>query len=82
MQYLMPNPVTDVLQPPIPDSPYKSDRGFHHPVIAKLLCPVSVLDDFNLDPEECVPFCFRSVLPILTRETTAQLRSLTMAAFQ
>lgn len=52
IQYILPNPERDTLLPPIPESGYKSDRGFHHPVIAKLLCPARLIDEFVKDPQE------------------------------
>jgi hypothetical protein len=40
----------DTLTPPIPKSKMKSDRGFNHPVIARMLCPRAVLNEFDEDP--------------------------------
>ena len=40
----------DTLTPPIPKSKMKSDHGFNHPVIARMLCPRAVLNEFDEDP--------------------------------
>ena len=42
------DPLVDVVQPPI--SRNKSARGFNHPVIGKLLCPLRLLPEFEADP--------------------------------
>ena len=42
---------TKSMDPPIPKSKMKSDRGFQHPVVARMLCPCDRLDNFESDPE-------------------------------
>jgi hypothetical protein len=52
--YIVANPSVDILTPPIARSESKSDRGFNHPVIAKMLCPRDRLAEYNADPEKRV----------------------------
>ena len=41
------------LRPPIPDKSKKSLlRGFNHKVLARLLCPITLLPQFDENPEE------------------------------
>jgi len=42
------DPLVDVVQPPITDN--KSARGFNHPVVGKLLCPLRLLPEYEADP--------------------------------
>jgi len=42
------DPLVDVVQPPITSN--KSARGFNHPVIGKLLCPLRLLPEYKEDP--------------------------------
>lgn len=42
------DPLVDVVQPPITD--VKSARGFNHPIIGKLLCPLQLLPEYEADP--------------------------------
>ncbi|KAJ7580198.1 hypothetical protein C8J56DRAFT_1058508 [Mycena floridula] len=39
LNYVLVSPTTEALMPPIPKSTSKSDRGFNHPMLAKLLVP-------------------------------------------
>jgi uncharacterized protein DUF6698 len=48
-KYIPLNYKTDPLVPPITRGE-KSGRGFSHPAIAKLLCPLRYLDRFQADP--------------------------------
>src|ERR1700721_299503 len=45
---VMENP-KEPLQPPIPRQRTKADRGFNHPVLAELLCPRSILEQYKKD---------------------------------
>ena len=42
------DPLVDVVQPPITKN--KSSRGFNHPVVGKLLCPLRLLPEYEEDP--------------------------------
>jgi hypothetical protein len=43
------------LRPQINPSSSKSDtRGFNHLMLARLLCPIQYLDQFDENPERCV----------------------------
>ena len=35
-----------------PDSDKTGSRGYNHPVISRLLCPASLLQEFDADPTE------------------------------
>jgi hypothetical protein len=42
------------LDPAIPARQPKADvRGFNHPILARLLCPIDFLESFDEDPERC-----------------------------
>jgi hypothetical protein len=49
--YIPLNPKQDPCIPPITNEKSKSDRGFNHPMIARLLCPRKLLDQYDMDPE-------------------------------
>jgi hypothetical protein len=49
--YIAFNPKQDPCIPPITNKKSKSDRGFNHPMIARLLCPRRLLDQYDMDPE-------------------------------
>jgi len=49
--YVPRNPQIDTLKPPIPKSTSKANRGFNHPVAARMLCPRYLLEDFDNDAE-------------------------------
>jgi hypothetical protein len=51
LNYIMKIFKEDALTPPIPKSKMKSDRGINHPVIACLLCPRALLNEFDEDPQ-------------------------------
>lgn len=38
------------IEPIIPPKASKSERGFTHPVLARLLCPMRLVSDFDTDP--------------------------------
>ena len=40
LEYILPDPNTDTLEPALTGSHGKSSRGFNHPVTAYYLCPV------------------------------------------
>lgn len=43
------------LEPPIlPHTDKGSHRGFKHPVLARLLCPMRLIEDFDSNPAEYV----------------------------
>jgi hypothetical protein len=42
------DPLVDVVQPPITKD--KCSRGFNHPVVGKLLCPLRLLPEYEEDP--------------------------------
>jgi len=42
------DPLVDVVQPPITTN--KSARGFNHPIVGKLLCPLRLLPEYEADP--------------------------------
>ena len=52
LTYLHPN--HEPLVPPINKKADKSDRGFNHPQIARMLCPRNTLDAFDLNPDKYV----------------------------
>ena len=41
------NPLVNVVQPPITN--VKSARGFNHPIVGKLLCPLWLLPGYEVD---------------------------------
>ena len=49
LTYLLPN--FEPLNPPVGNGPNKSDRGFSHPQIARLLCPRKKLQTFEDDSD-------------------------------
>lgn len=61
--YAAPNPTQAALSPPI-CSGSKSQLGFNHPVLAKFLCPISALGEFQEDPKGSV-FHFESNMLVL-----------------
>ncbi|KAA1471035.1 hypothetical protein DENSPDRAFT_836974 [Dentipellis sp. KUC8613] len=44
----------DALIPPIPKQATKADRGFNHPMLARLLCPRKLLEQFDEDPNKFI----------------------------
>jgi hypothetical protein len=40
--------------PMIPSNSKTGIRGFNHPIFARLLCPIELLEDFNSNPTTCV----------------------------
>ena len=42
------DPLVDVVQPPITNN--KSTRGFNHPIVGKLLCPLWLIPEYEEDP--------------------------------
>ena len=46
--YVPLDPLVDVVQPPI--TSVKSARGFNHPVVGKLLCPLRLIPEYETDP--------------------------------
>ncbi|KAG0692840.1 hypothetical protein DFH29DRAFT_1008051 [Suillus ampliporus] len=51
LEYILTNRNSDTLQPPIPKSSCKSNRGTNHPRLARELCPRKCLDKFDIDVE-------------------------------
>ncbi|KAG2123251.1 hypothetical protein DEU56DRAFT_917560 [Suillus clintonianus] len=51
LEYILANRSTDTLQPPIPKSSCKSNRGVNHPRLARELCPKKWLDEFDKDTD-------------------------------
>ncbi|KAG2086243.1 hypothetical protein BD769DRAFT_1782539 [Suillus cothurnatus] len=49
LEYILTNRNSDTLQPPIPKSSCKSNRGTNHPRLARELCPRKWLDKFDID---------------------------------
>jgi hypothetical protein len=49
--YIPLNPKQDPCIPPITNEKSKSDRGFNHAMVARLLCPRKLLDQYDTDPE-------------------------------
>jgi hypothetical protein len=49
--YIPLKPKLDTCIPPITNEKSKSDRGFNHPMISRLLCPRKLLDQYDTDPE-------------------------------
>ena len=49
LSYLMPN--HEALEPPIGKKVDKSDRGFNHVQLARMLCPHKKLIAFDKDPD-------------------------------
>ena len=40
-----------ILTPAIPvKSPKAANRGFHHPILGRLLCPIKYINEFDADP--------------------------------
>ena len=42
------DPLMDVVQPPMTSN--KSARGFNHPVVGKLLCPLRLIPEYEENP--------------------------------
>lgn len=40
----------DTLEPPLLTDDSKALRGFHHPMTARLLCPMRLISDFDANP--------------------------------
>ncbi|KAG2086775.1 hypothetical protein BD769DRAFT_1681033 [Suillus cothurnatus] len=51
LEYILANRSTDTLQPPIPKSSCKSNRGVNHPRLARELCPKKWLNEFDEDTD-------------------------------
>ncbi|KAG1801428.1 uncharacterized protein HD556DRAFT_1304535 [Suillus plorans] len=51
LEYILANCSTDTLQPPIPKSSCKSNRGVNHPRLARELCPKKWLNEFDDDAD-------------------------------
>ena len=49
LTWVMPD-LRQQLEPAIPKSRSKSDRGFNHDVLARMLCPATKLDRLQNDP--------------------------------
>jgi hypothetical protein len=49
--YVCLNPDVDVIMPPIVKSVSKSDRGLHHKMLGSMICPRSMLSEYNEDPK-------------------------------
>jgi hypothetical protein len=49
--YIPLNPRQEACFPPITNEKSKSNRGFNHPMIARLLCPRKLLDQYDMNPE-------------------------------
>ena len=44
------NPKQEACVPPITNEKSKSDRGFNHPMTARLLCPQKLIGEYDADP--------------------------------
>jgi len=53
--YVCLNPDVDVIMPPIVKSVSKSDRGLRHKMLGSMICPRSMLSDYNEDPKYVSP---------------------------
>ena len=53
-QYLSPDPRKAGLDPPIVSGSGRAEMGLKHPVLARMLCPVEKLDEYDNDPVEWV----------------------------
>jgi hypothetical protein len=51
LQYVMED-TKQPLEPTIPKQPTKADRGFNHKVLAYMLCPRILLDEYNENETE------------------------------
>jgi hypothetical protein len=51
LQYMLPEPAIDSLQPPLSTSYGKSARGFNHPMTAYYLCSVELVEKYVDDME-------------------------------
>ena len=49
--YIIRDPTMMAVSPPITRDHLKSFRGFNHPAIAQLLCPINLLEDFDTAPK-------------------------------
>jgi len=49
------DPLMDVVQPPITNT--KSARGFNHPIVGKLLCPLQLHQEYEADPMWVIVTC-------------------------
>ncbi|KAF8835088.1 hypothetical protein BDN67DRAFT_984860 [Paxillus ammoniavirescens] len=51
--YMLKDPIKDKIEPPIPKTHNgsKADRGWNHGTIARLLCPMQDVEDFDADPQ-------------------------------
>lgn len=52
LSYMVYNPETDFIYPPIPKQSSKSDRGFNHPQTCYYLCPRRLLTDLLFDEDD------------------------------
>lgn len=70
LEYILTNRNSDTLQPPIPKSSCKSNRGTNHPRLARELCPRKWLDKFDIDVDlyVLVFISFRSFTIVYTEE--------------
>ena len=48
--YMPFNPKQEACIPPITNEKSKSDRGFNHPMTARLLCPQKLIGEYDADP--------------------------------
>jgi hypothetical protein len=59
LEYILPDPNSDTLEPALPGSSGKSSRGFNHPITAYHLCPIDWMGDYK-DHIEYVLLAFPS----------------------
>ena len=49
--YAAPNPQKEGLTPPIVNTSGRAEMGSNHPTLARFLCPIDSLSDFDMDME-------------------------------
>ena len=47
LEYILPDPNTDTLEPALTGTHGKSSRRFNHPIIAYYLCPINWMDKYE-----------------------------------
>ena len=52
-KYASPNPLdVTIIKPPIVVTKSKAEMGLNHPLLARWLCPIDRLDEFDEDPAQ------------------------------
>ena len=73
LTYMLDDPATQSVKPPIRKGDPKSARGWNHPLTARNLCPIVLLEEYDKDPQYV-----KSVSPCLLLLTLMQICRLFM----